>query len=64
MPVGRELKREAEDDDDTNYRWCALNGPLVFGKELGELEIRGKIVTIQTTAQLSSGRILERVLEI
>ena len=37
--------------------------PKALEKNLGELEIRGRIETIQTTALLGSARILRRVLE-
>ena len=37
--------------------------PKGLGKRLGELEIRGRIETILTTALLQSTRILRRVLE-
>ena len=37
--------------------------PKALGKNLGELDIRGRIETIQTTALLGSARIPRRVLE-
>ena len=37
--------------------------PKVLEKELEDLEIRGRVKTIQTTALLKSARILRRVLE-
>ena len=44
---------------------CAL-GTVIKGlvKELGDLEIRGRLETIQTTAFMRSARMLKRVLEI
>ena len=37
--------------------------PINLEKRLGDLEIRGRIETIQTTALLQSARIPRRVLE-
>ena len=37
--------------------------PKALENNLGELEIRGRIETLQTTALLGSARILRRVLE-
>ena len=43
---------------------CALGTvPIKLEKRLEDLEIRGRIETIQTTALLQSARILKRVLE-
>ena len=52
-----------ESDGDTNCNWCTQNSHqrLVPGGE--DLEIRGGVETIQTTALLRSARILRRVLE-
>ena len=51
---------ENEGDGGTNFSWCAWNGPQKGSKQL---EIRGRIETIHTTALLRSVRILRRVLE-
>ena len=37
--------------------------PINLEKRVGDLEIRGRIETIQTTALLQSARILRKVLE-
>ena len=37
--------------------------PKVLGKNVGEMEIRGRIETIHTTTLLGSARILRKVLE-
>ena len=53
---------EHESDDDTSSDWSTLTIPkwLVKGQE--ELDIRGKVETIQTTA-LRPAKILRSVLE-
>ena len=59
-----EKTMEHENDSNTNYNWCALDvvsKGLVQG--LKDLEIRGQVETIQTTASLRSARKLRRVLE-
>ena len=38
--------------------------PKILGKRLEEMEIKGSIETIQTTALLKSARILRRFLEL
>ena len=50
---------EHEGQGNTNSSRCARNCP----QELEELEISGRIGTIQTTAFLRSTRILRRVLD-
>ena len=46
---------------DTNYSWCFWNAPTKdLGKKLEELEIKGRIETIETTAL---DGIFRRVLE-
>ena len=55
-----EKAMEHECDVDTNCNWCHWNA---LEKTLGELEIRGRIEIIHTTAQLKSARILWRGLE-
>ena len=47
---------EHEGDKNNNFSFC-------LEKRLRELEIRGRIKTIQTTALLKSARILRRVLQ-
>ena len=50
LDLGREQKTvEHESDGDTNWSWCARNNPQKPGKRLEELEIGGRIKTIQTT---------------
>ena len=58
LDLAREQREavEYEGDGDTNCNW---NGP----ERLEELEIRGRIETIQITALLRSARILRSVLE-
>ena len=64
LDLERELKTiEYEKHDNTNCNRRFWNGPQKFGKGLEELEIRGGIETIQTTAVLTSARILRRVLD-
>ena len=61
LDLAGELKKknmEHEGDDDTNCNWRAWKDPQSFE----ELEIRGRVKTIQTTALLRSARILRRVL--
>ena len=41
---------EHEGDGNTNYNWCALNGPKSFVKRLEELDIRLRIGIFQTIA--------------
>ena len=50
----RELKKttEHESDDDTNCNWCSCYNHQRIGR--GDLEIRGRVETIQTTALLRS----------
>ena len=51
------------DDDDTNSDWSPLNGTKRFGKETGELEMKGRIKTIQNIALSKSVRAVGRVVE-
>ena len=55
---------EHESDSDSYCNWCAL-GTVTKGlvQELKDLEIRGRVETIKTTALLRSVRILRRVQE-
>ena len=53
---------EHEGDSDTNCSWCTWNSSKCMEGRLGEQEIRGRILTIQTTA-LRSARILGRKLK-
>ena len=52
---------ENEGDGGTICSWCTWNGPQNLGKTLENLEIKGRIETIQTTALLKLIRILRRV---
>ena len=63
LDLVRELKKtvEHEGDGDANCNWYTWIKGLV--KRLEDLEIRGQVETIQTTALLRSSRILRRVLE-
>ena len=54
---------EYEGESDTNCCECTWNGPKNLEKRLENLEIRGRIETIQTTALLQSTRIVRRVLQ-
>ena len=55
--------KEHEGDGDTNCNWCTRNNSQSLEKGLDDLEIRGRVETIQTTELLRSVRILRRVLE-
>ena len=60
LDLARQQKAvEQEGNVDTNYSWFVWNGPQMIRKEL---EIRGKIETIQTTGMLRSTRILRKIL--
>ena len=65
LDLAKELKKtiELEDPGNTNCSCCSRNGPQEPEEKLEELEINGRIETIQTTALLRSTRILRRVLE-
>ena len=54
---------EHESDDSTNCDWCF--GTITKGilKGLEDLEVGGRVETIQMTALLRTARILRRVLE-
>ena len=54
---------EQDGDGDTNCNKYIWNNPKGYVKGLEDLEIRGQVKTIQTTALLRSARILRRVLE-
>ena len=56
LDLARELKTtiEYEGDGDINCTWCALKVPKGLVKRVVELDIRGRIETIQTTALLRS----------
>ena len=54
---------EHENDGDANCNRCTWNTPQKTDKELEDLEIRGQVEAIQTTALLKSARILRIVLE-
>ena len=55
---------EYEDDNHTNYDGCFGYSNLKIFKGLEDLEVGGRVETIQTTALLRMARILRRVLEI
>ena len=64
LPSQRTKKAvEHENDSDTNCGWCTWNGPQRQKRGLKELEIEGRIETIQAIELLRSARILRRVLE-
>ena len=66
LTLGRELKIDVEQESngDANCNWCAWKGPQKLRKRwLEELEIGGRIESIQITAFFRSFRILRRVLE-
>ena len=50
-------------DGDTNNNWRTGTVPMGLEKKLAELEARGRIETIQTTALLRSARIQRSDLE-
>ena len=52
-----------ERDGDTNCNWCSWYSHKGLIKGLDNLELRGQVKTIQTTALLTSARILRRVLK-
>ena len=60
----RKITVEYESDVYTNYKWCSWysHEGLIIGLE--DLEIIGRMETIQTTTLLRLARILRRVLEI
>ena len=64
LDLARELKKtmENESEGDTNCNWRARYNHQSIG--IGDLDIRGRVETIQTTTLLKSARILRRVLEI
>ena len=59
LDFARELRKTVEHDDA-----LVMIAKSLEKKGLEELEIRGRIVTIQTTALLKLARVLRRVLEI
>ena len=54
---------EHEGDSDKNDSWCPWNCLRDLKKRLDALEIRGRVVTIQTTVLLKLARIFRSVLE-
>ena len=57
---------EPEDDGDSNSSWCTCDNPQrieMETRDTGELEIKERIESTQTTALLRLTRILKRVLE-
>ena len=65
LDLTSELKKtmEHEGDNYTNCDWCFWHGNKRILKGLEDLEVGGRVVTIQTTALLKTARILRRVLE-
>ena len=67
LNLARKLKKkkavEHNGDHDTNGSLCDWNDPQRLVKKMEELEIRGRIETIRSTALLRSARILRRVLK-
>ena len=63
LDLARELKKTMEHESD-NYTNCAF-GTVTKGllKGLEDLEVGGRVETIQTTALLKTARIQKRVLE-
>ena len=47
---------EHKDDSDTTYNWCTWSNSRRLRKKTGELEIKRRTKTIQTTALLRSAR--------
>ena len=64
LDLARELKKtmEHEGDNYTNCNWCFWYSHGLL-KELEDLEVGGRVETIQTTELLRMARILKRVLE-
>ena len=54
---------EHEGDDDTNFNWCTWYSHQRLVKELGDLEMGGRVESIQTPPLVRSAGILRRVLE-
>ena len=54
---------EHESDGDTNHSWWTWNDLKGLVKGLKDVEIRGKVETIQITAISKSNRILRRAQE-
>ena len=54
---------EYKSDGDTNFNWCTRYSHQTFIHALKEMEIKGRVQTIQTKAMLRSARILRKVLE-
>ena len=63
--LARELKKtmEHEGDNYANCDWCLWHGNKGLLKGLEDLEVGGRMETIQTTALLKTATILRRVLE-
>ena len=61
LNLAKELKKtmEHEDDGDTYCNWCTRKILKGLVKGLENLEIRGQIETIQTTAMIKSAMIKE-----
>ena len=62
LDLVRGLKKY-ESDGNTNYNCYTWRNLQRLVKGQGDLEIRGQVETIQTTALLKSAKILRRVLE-
>ena len=65
LDLNRQLKEimDHKSDGDTTCKWGTSSVTKGLIKGLEDLEIRGKVETIQTTTLLRSARILRRVLE-
>ena len=65
LDLARGLKKtmEHEGDNYTNCDWCFWYSNKGLLKGLDDLEVGGRVETIQTTALLKTSRILRRVLE-
>ena len=64
LVLARELKKtmEHEGDNYTNCDWCfAVTNGLLKGRD--DLEVGGRVETIQTTTLMRTARTLRRVLE-
>ena len=65
LDLARELQKNVDHEGygDTKCNWCTWNRPRGFEKRLEEMEIRGRIETIQTITLSKLAGILRRVLE-
>ena len=65
LDLARALKKtmKHEGDNYANRYWCFWYGHKTIIKGLEDFEIRGRMVTIQTTTLMRTATILRRVLE-